>query len=55
MTEDEFLAQEMIEVTVTCHTDGCMNAGIPITFEVFEDCPVFCGPCGQPMVAVRSA
>jgi ribosomal protein S27E len=31
---------------VTCHTDGCENAGIPILFIDPAD-TVICGPCGQ--------
>jgi hypothetical protein len=42
--------------TVTCRTDGCMNAGIPLEMNLEMDLgdgqiiyavPVWCGPCGQ--------
>ena len=42
--------------TVTCHTDGCENEGVPIEVdrsidvgdgEVVESPTVVCGPCGQ--------
>lgn len=35
-------------VTVTCHQDGCGNAGHPITLEVDDDVSAFaCGVCGS--------
>jgi hypothetical protein len=48
--------------TVTCHTDGCENNGIPIemdlTFTDDEDNvhtvgSVSCGPCGQPITDIE--
>lgn len=40
----------MTKVTVTCHTDGCINAGVPIPVEydpAYGDWSAICGPCGQ--------
>ena len=37
----------MVEVTVTCATEGCLNSGIPITFTVPEGCQIVCGVCGS--------
>ena len=42
--------------TVTCHTDGCMNQGIPIELEYAEEFGVpdaYCGPCGQPITDAK--
>lgn len=39
----------------TCHTDGCANAEVPIEVTVwpgFEDAPVSCGVCRQPITDV---
>lgn len=36
----------MVEVTVTCGTDGCTNQGIPITITTPEGGAIMCGPCG---------
>lgn len=42
----------MAEMTVTCHTPECENAGVPILV-VYDDAygtpGVTCGPCGQPI------
>jgi hypothetical protein len=48
--------------TVTCHTDGCPNADIPITIDLTHTDPdtgafetvgsVICGPCGQPITDI---
>ena len=46
---------------VTCHTDGCPNAGIPIEMQLTWDDEdgtehrvgsVACGPCGQPITDI---
>lgn len=46
-------------VTVTCHTDGCGNAGIPIVFD-FTGVPpdempnaYACGVCGEQITDVQ--
>ena len=39
--------------TGTCHTEGCGNAGAPITLDVPEGTPWVCGVCGQPITDVR--
>ena len=53
--------------TVTCHTGGCENDGIPLQLDLTaydletgepipgELCPVVCGPCGQPIDDVTEA
>jgi len=48
--------------TVTCHTDGCGNAGHPIdlnleytddeTGETGTVADVYCGVCGQPITDI---
>jgi hypothetical protein len=51
--------------TVTCHTEGCINDGLPIEMELtyqYEDengntqtgtvGTVVCGPCGQPITDI---
>lgn len=38
---------ELIPETVTCHTEGCDNAGIPIDILAAEH--VVCGVCSQPI------
>jgi len=47
----------------TCHTDGCVNNGIPLdvitsftdpdTGETVTVGGVVCGPCGQPITDIR--
>jgi hypothetical protein len=39
----------MVPVTVTCHTDGCSNAGHAIPLLVPEGGAVVCGVCGEPI------
>lgn len=39
--------------TVICHTDGCENAGVPITLPVAD--VVVCGPCGQTITDITPA
>jgi len=43
----------MAQLTVTCHTPGCMNAGaaIVLAYDPDDGPPgaVVCGPCGQPI------
>jgi hypothetical protein len=51
--------------TVTCHTDGCANNGIPIELDLTYTDPdtgetvtvggVICGPCGQPITDIEEA
>jgi hypothetical protein len=39
-----------VEVGATCHTEGCENAGVPITLLVPEDVSAYqCGACGEPI------
>lgn len=48
--------------TVTCHTDGCENNGIPLVMDLtYPDFDtgepvrvdiVICGPCGQPITDI---
>ncbi len=38
---------ELINYTVTCHTEGCENADIPIVLSMPEGCAVMCGVCAQ--------
>lgn len=49
----------MSEHVATCHTDGCLNSGIPVVLVLDRDDPdaapisvVMCGPCGQPIADV---
>lgn len=47
---------------VTCHTEGCENAGIPLemtlsgvdadTGDAWQVASVSCGPCGQPITDI---
>lgn len=39
--------------TVTCHTEGCENENIPITFPCFDT--VVCGCCGQLITDIEEA
>lgn len=48
---------------VTCHTDGCPNAGIPLDVqlswtdddgETHETTDIVCGPCGNPITDIES-
>lgn len=44
----------MRDVTVTCRTDECGNAGHPITLTLDDDVDdVVCGVCGVPITDVR--
>jgi hypothetical protein len=46
--------------TVTCHTEGCGNAGIGLDLDLAYEIDgethlitdVFCGVCGQPIIDV---
>lgn len=39
---------KMVDLTVTCTTEGCENSGIPLNLLVPEDNKlVICGPCGR--------
>ncbi|QFP94275.1 hypothetical protein QDW47_gp20 [Microbacterium phage AnnaLie] len=41
---------------VTCHTDGCENAGIPILILATQDPPlVVCGPCGAQITDLQTS
>lgn len=42
------------EVTATCRTDGCPNAGIaiPLTVPDEPEPHIACGPCGLPITDV---
>mgnify|MGYP001077774184 CR=1 FL=1 len=40
----------LLERTVVCHTAGCPNAEIAVTFPCLEH--VICGACGQQIVDV---
>jgi hypothetical protein len=44
----------LVTRSVTCHTDGCGNAGIAIALSMTEDAAVACGVCGQPITDVGS-
>jgi hypothetical protein len=52
--------------TVTCHTDGCENDGVPIEMDLTVEwvdewgethtstvTSVVCGPCGQPITDIQ--
>lgn len=49
---------------VTCHTDGCLNAGVGIETDLTYPDPdtgqretithVVCGPCGQPITDITA-
>jgi hypothetical protein len=48
----------MATMTVTCHTDGCGNAGHPIDCEYDPAMPpdsVQCGVCSQPITDTTGA
>lgn len=43
------------DATLTCHTDGCGNAGVAIEMQI-EDVPepaAVCGACGQPITDIK--
>lgn len=43
--------------TVTCHTEGCANGGIPISLEYDPASPpqaVVCGVCGKPITDITT-
>jgi hypothetical protein len=43
----------MVNANVTCHTEGCQNAGITIFVTAQEESLlVICGPCGAPITDV---
>jgi hypothetical protein len=43
----DFIAPNILEFDVTCHTAGCENAEIAIRVSAVADSPhVQCGPCG---------
>lgn len=44
---------ELLERTVTCHTDGCVNEGIPVTFTCLP--LVICGGCGNQITDITPA
>lgn len=50
----EFEAEPVIVTkTLTCHTEDCANAGIPIALDVPETVDAYaCGVCGQPITDV---
>lgn len=40
----------MVDVTLTCHTPGCGNEGVPIAMQVPEGTTAAqCGACGNPI------
>ncbi|HEY7487131.1 MAG TPA: hypothetical protein VH912_21930 [Streptosporangiaceae bacterium] len=50
--------------TVTCHTEGCDNNGVPLQLDLTVYDPdtgqpagttstVICGPCGQPITDIQ--
>lgn len=46
---------EWREVTVTCHTEGCGNAGHALTVSVTGEAVGSCGACGQPITDITDA
>lgn len=38
--------------TVVCHTNGCENESLPVTFECLEY--VICGVCGQRITDIHT-
>ena len=41
------------DVTLTCGTEGCTNAGVALALTVPVDCETFvCGACSQPITDV---
>lgn len=40
-------------VTITCHTAGCDNNGIPITIDTTAD-SYFCGVCGNQITDIQT-
>jgi hypothetical protein len=51
MTTEE-TETSVITYTLTCHTEGCGNADIPISLDMPEGCAAMCGVCGQPITDV---
>lgn len=48
----------MVDITATCHTDGCGNAGHAIGLSVIDQPggpSVTCGVCGQPITDLAEA
>jgi hypothetical protein len=42
----------VLEYVLTCHTDGCGNADVPITLSMPEGCAAVCGACSQPITDI---
>jgi len=42
---------ELTVRTVTCHTEGCDNETLPITFPCADE--VICGACGHPITDIQ--
>ena len=51
----------MALAVVICHTDGCGNAGHPITLDITNPdtgeqiTPVICGVCGNPITDIADS
>lgn len=44
----------MVDLTLTCTTEGCGNAGVPITLTVPDTVTAAqCGACGEPITMGR--
>jgi hypothetical protein len=45
----------MADVTATCRTEDCANAGAAIVLTIPEGCGIVCGVCGEPITDVAGS
>ena len=50
MADDDF--PPLVPRVLTCHTDGCENAGVAIPVQMPADGGAACGACGQPITDI---